>query len=147
MKIILIRDMKDLGVAGDVVVVKNGYARNYLLPKQYAVMATRDALKKIEAIKEKAVALKNTKVEEIKAKIASLVGVELSFARKADDDGNLYGSVSEFDVVSALAEKSIKVNKMNIVMEKHIKVLGETEVTLDFGSDLTTTVKVTVGQE
>ncbi|OQX93149.1 MAG: 50S ribosomal protein L9, partial [Tenericutes bacterium 4572_104] len=76
MKIILIRDMKDLGVAGDVVVVKNGYARNYLLPKQYAVMATRDALKKIEAIKEKAVALKNTKVEEIKAKIASLVGVE-----------------------------------------------------------------------
>jgi len=72
MKLILIKDVKDLGMAGDVITVKSGYGRNYLLPQKYAVMATKDALKKIEAIKADAEKVRNIKLEENKAKLASI---------------------------------------------------------------------------
>jgi large subunit ribosomal protein L9 len=144
MKILLITDVKDLGMAGEVVTVKDGYARNYLLPQKFAVMATKDALNKVEAIKADAEKVRNARLEEYRAQIAKLNAVELSFTRKADESDSLYGSVTEFDIVNALAEKGIAINRNNLVLEKHIKELGETEVTVSFGTDLNATVKVSV---
>ncbi len=147
MKILLITDVKDLGMAGDVVVVKDGYARNYLLPKNYAVMATNDALKKIETIKADAEKIRNAKIEEYKATINKLNNVALTFVRKADENDSLYGSVTDFDIVNALAEQGININKNNLVIGHSIKDLGDTEVNVDFGSDLTATVKISVVKE
>jgi large subunit ribosomal protein L9 len=147
MKLILIKDVKDLGMAGDVVTVKNGYGRNYLLPQNFAVMATKDALKKIEAIKADAEKVRNIKLEENKAKLAQLSNMTLTFNRKADENGNLYGSVSEFDIVEAIKEKGVEVNKNNVHIEKHIKEIGDSQVEISFGSDLTATVVVSVVKE
>jgi large subunit ribosomal protein L9 len=147
MKLILIKDVKDLGMAGDVVTVKNGYGRNYLLPQNFAVMATKDALKKIEAIKADAEKVRNIKLEENKAKLAQLSNMTLTFNRKADENGNLYGSVSEFDIVEAIKEKGVEINKNNVHIEKHIKEIGDSQVEISFGSDLTATVVVSVVKE
>lgn len=147
MKLILIKDVKDLGMAGDIITVKSGYGRNYLLPQNYAVMATKDALKKIEAIKAQAEKVRNSKLEEYKAKLEKLKTVTLTFNRKADENGSLYGSVSEFDIVEAIKEKGIEINKNNVNIEKHIKEIGDSEVEISFGSDLTATVVVSVVKE
>lgn len=147
MKLILITDVKDLGMAGDVVTVKDGYARNYLLPKKYAVMATRDALKKIESIKVQADKVRNSRLEEHKALLAEISEVSLSFTRKADENGNLYGSVSEYDIVDAMSLKGIKIHRNNVIFEKHIKEISDSEVQISFGTDLTTTIKVAVVKE
>ncbi|MBI9030801.1 50S ribosomal protein L9 [bacterium] len=147
MKLILIKDVKDLGMAGDIITVKSGYGRNYLLPQKYAVMATKDALKKIEAIKVDADKARNAKLEENKAKLASISQMTLTFTRKADENGSLYGSVSEFDIVEAIKEKGLEINKNNVIIEKHIKEIGDSEVQVSFGSDLTATVVVTVVKE
>ncbi len=147
MKLILIKDVKDLGMAGDVITVKNGYGRNYLLPQNFAVMATKDALKKVEAIKADAEKVRNIKLEENKAKLEQLSKMTLTFNRKADENGNLYGSVSEFDIVEAIKEKGVEINKNNVHIEKHIKEIGDSEVTVSFGSDLTATVVVSVVKE
>jgi len=147
MKLILIKDVEGLGMAGDVVTVKNGYGRNYLLPQKYAVMATKDALKKIEAIKVEAEKVRNAKLEEHKAKLAVISKMTLTFNRKADENGSLYGSVSEFDIVEAIKEKGIEINRNNVIIEKHIKEIGDSEVQISFGSDLTATVVVTVAKE
>ncbi len=147
MKLILIKDVKDLGMAGDVVTVKNGYGRNYLLPQNFAVMATKDALKKIEAIKADAEKVRNIKLEENKAKLSQLSNMTLTFNRKADENGSLYGSVSEFDIVEAIKEKGVEINRNNVHIEKHIKEIGDSEVEISFGSDLTATVVVSVVKE
>ncbi len=147
MKLILIKDVKDLGMAGDIVTVKSGYGRNYLLPQNYAVMATKDALKKIEAIKADAEKIRNIKLEENKAKLASIAKMALTFNRKADENGNLYGSVSEYDIVEAIKENGVEINKNNVNIEKHIKEIGDSEVQIHFGSDLTATVVVSVVKE
>ncbi len=147
MKLILIKDVKDLGMAGDVITVKSGYGRNYLLPQKYAVMATKDALKKIEAIKADAEKVRNIKLEENKAKLASIAKMALTFNRKADENGNLYGSVSEYDIVEAIKENGVEINKNNVNIEKHIKEIGDSEVVISFGSELTATVVVSVIKE
>ncbi|MFA7056752.1 MAG: 50S ribosomal protein L9 [Candidatus Cloacimonadales bacterium] len=147
MKLILITDVKDLGMAGDVVTVKDGYGRNYLLPKKYAVMATQDALKKIESIKVTAEKVRNSRLEEYRALLAKVHEVSLTFTRKADENGNLYGSVSEYDILDAMNEKGIKLNKNNVIIEKHIKEINDYEVKISFGTDLTTTIKVAVVKE
>ena len=147
MKLILIKDVKDLGMAGDIITVKSGYGRNYLLPQNYAVMATKDALKKIEAIKAEAEKVRNSKLEEYKSKLEKLKTVTLTFNRKADENGSLYGSVSEFDIVEAIKEKGIEINRNNVNIEKHIKEIGDSEVEISFGSDLTATVVVSVVKE
>ena len=147
MKLILIKDVKDLGMAGTIVTVKNGYGRNYLLPQKFAVMATRDALKKIEAIKADAEKVRNIKLEENKAKLEKISVMTLTYNRKADENGNLYGSVTEFDIVESIKEKGVEINKNNVNIEKHIKEIGDSEVEVNFGSDLTTTVKVSVVKE
>ena len=118
MKIILASDIASLGQAGDIVNVANGYARNYLLPQNLAVLATKGNLSRIEKIKKEAEIKRLVLENEYKALAKQIEGVELSFTRKADDDEHLFGSVSEFDIVNALAEKGIQVQKRNVHMKR-----------------------------
>jgi large subunit ribosomal protein L9 len=71
----------------------------------------------------------------------------LTYNRKADENGNLYGSVTEFDIVESIKEKGVEINRNNVNIEKHIKEIGDSEVVVSFGSDLTTTVQVSVVKE
>ncbi|MBT3168704.1 MAG: 50S ribosomal protein L9 [Candidatus Cloacimonetes bacterium] len=147
MKIILASDIASLGQAGDIVNVANGYARNYLLPQNLAVLATKGNLSRIEKIKKEAEIKRLVLENEYKALAKQIEGVELSFTRKADDDEHLFGSVSEFDIVNALAEKGIQVQKRNVHMKKHLKEVGEFEVVIHLAAGIETNIKIKVDKE
>lgn len=147
MKVILVKDMQNLGDAGSVVNVANGYGRNYLLPKGIAIMANDYNLAKVEDIKKVAETERLEINNKFKALAAKVEGVELSFVRKADENDHLFGSVSEKDIADALNEKGIEISKAVIKMEKHLKEIGDFEVSVVFTSDITATVKVNVDKE
>ena len=125
MKIILIEDVQNLGYKDDVVEVKNGYARNFLLPQKKAILATDSALKQL-AEKQKQQAQKMAKIKadaETLAEAIKAAGL-LEFAVKASEEGKIYGSVSNAQVAEALAAKGANVEKKQIVLD-NIKGLGE----------------------
>ncbi len=147
MKIILTKDIKALGEAGKLVKVKPGYARNYLLPNGFAILANQKNLSKIEEIKKQAAEDKlvlHGKYQEIINKIEN---IELNFVRKADENNHLFGSVSENDIVESLAEKGIEIHKADVVIEKHLKEVGTFDVKISFTAELTTAVKVNIEVE
>lgn len=125
MKIILIEDVQNLGYKDDVVEVKNGYARNFLLPTKKAILATDSALKQL-AEKHKQQAQKMAKIKADAEALAEAVKAAgaLEFAVKASEEGKIYGSVSNAQVAEALAAKGANVEKKQIVLD-NIKVLGE----------------------
>ena len=147
MEIILTKDIKALGEAGKLVKVKPGYARNYLLPNGFAIPASPKNLSKIEEIKKIAADEKIALYGKYKEVIGKIEGVELTFIRKADENDHLFGSVSENDIVKALAEKEIEIHRADVVMEKHLKEVGSFDVEISFASELTTNVKVTIAVE
>lgn len=147
MKIILTKDIKKLGNAGELIDVANGYARNYLLPKEFAILASPANLKKVDSIKKDAELAKLEIENKFKALILKLKDVEIKFNRKADENGHLFGSVSEVDIVNSLKEMDIDIHKSYIIMEKHLKELGAFEVNIEFTSEIKSVIKVNVENE
>ncbi len=146
MKVILREDITNLGRVGDVIKVADGYARNYLLPKKLVIKATARNLKQIEEIKRMSLVERERKIEESKDIIKKLETIVCQFSRRADENGHLYGSVDEGDIVESLAEKGININKNNVIMEKHIKELGIYKVGINLGKEKGK-VRVTVEKE
>ncbi|MBR5715481.1 MAG: 50S ribosomal protein L9 [Bacteroidales bacterium] len=147
MKIILIEDVQNLGYKDDVVEVKNGYARNFLLPQKKAVLATDSALKQL-AEKQKQQAQKMAKIKadaEALAEAVKAAGL-LEFAVKASEEGKIYGSVSNAQVAEALAAKGANVEKKQIVLD-NIKVLGEYVAVAKLHRDVTVEIPVKVVAE
>ncbi|MBO4754861.1 MAG: 50S ribosomal protein L9 [Bacteroidales bacterium] len=147
MKIILIEDVQNLGYKDDVVEVKNGYARNFLLPQKKAILATDSALKQL-AEKQKQQAQKMAKIKadaETLAEAIKAAGL-LEFAVKASEEGKIYGSVSNAQVAEALAAKGANVEKKQIVLD-NIKVLGEYVAVAKLHRDVTVEIPVKVVAE
>ncbi len=147
MKIILIKDINKLGEPGSVVNVADGYARNYLLPQKLAIIATSKNLAKVEAIKKQAELAKLEIENKYKALALRIKDVELIFTRKADENGHLFGSVSEKDISETLAEKGIEIHRSVVNIEKHLKEIGSFEVPIVFTSEITTSLKVVINKE
>ncbi len=147
MKIILAKDIRTVGEAGDVVSVADGYARNYLLPKKFAYIATKKNLSIVEKIKKDAELKKLALENEYKAIAKQIEGVSLSFERKADEEDHLFGSVSENDIVQALQEKEIEIHKSDVIMEKHLKEIGDYNIKIKLAPEIQTDLKVTVDKE
>jgi len=147
MKIILTKDIEKLGAAGSVVNVKDGYARNYLVPKNYAILATKHNLTRVEAIMKVAEVERLERDNQLKAFAAKIDGTELSFIRKVDENEHLFGSVSDADIVTALAEKDIDVHKSTIKIDKPLKELGEFDVEVVLGHQITASLKVKIDKE
>lgn len=144
MKVLLIKEVPNLGVPGDVVEVKDGYARNYLIPKKLAVLPTPHNVERFRKLKEKyemELADRRTKAQALAEK---LNGAELVFGRKVHDVDKLYAAVRAHDVAKAIEEKfGAKVDPSKIVMEP-IELLGEYEVQVKLYEDIAATVKVKV---
>ena len=147
MKIILLEDILKLGDAGDVVKVSPGYGRNFLLPKNLAILATPKALKNLDKIKQSATEKAEKAKDALRDKADKLSGTELTFSRKADEDGHLYGSVSNIDIVNALNEKGFDIHKSMIKEEAHIKEVGSFDIDISFTSDIHAQIKVIVEAE
>jgi large subunit ribosomal protein L9 len=147
MQIILQEDVEKLGTRGQVVEVKEGYARNFLLPRKLALEASAGNMKRLE--KMRAVFAKKEAVEKGDAqKLAELLaGVSLELIRKAGGTDQLFGSVTSADISQALAAQGFTVDKRKITLAEPIKVIGEYEVPLKLHREVSTTVKLTVKKE
>jgi len=131
MKIILKTRLENYGEAGDVVEVADGYARNYLIPKEIAVPATDNNIEMIEEIKEQEEKRLAREKEEAEMIIKQIEKTSCEFERLADDNGHLYGSVSENDIVKALEEQDLKLDKSDVKIEHHLKEVGDHKVPIE----------------
>lgn len=128
MQVILREDIPTLGKAGEVVKVRDGYGRNYLLPRKMAVLADAKNLKAVEAQKKQIEAHRakdRQKADEAAAKLASL---ELTIAREVGSNDRLFGSVTKVEISAALREKGVQIDKHLIELEAPIKTIGTYEV-------------------
>ena len=128
MDIILMENVEKLGQVGDVVKVKNGYARNYLLPRQLGVAATTGNIKRIEKEKAKRLAMDEAQKKEAQQKAESLSKVSLTITVEVNDQEKLYGAVSETEILDALEAEGQKIDKKSLVLEKPIDDLGIFEI-------------------
>jgi len=124
MKVILMERVEKLGLMGDVVTVKPGYARNYLLPQKKALRASTDNLAYFETQRQHLEADNLKQREEAGAVGAKFEGLAVVLIRQAGDSGQLYGSVTARDLAQAITEAGFTVNRKQIVLDKAIKVLG-----------------------
>ncbi|HDQ04061.1 MAG TPA: 50S ribosomal protein L9 [Deltaproteobacteria bacterium] len=144
MKVILKKSITSLGKAGDLINVNDGYARNYLIPKGMAIEADEKNIKAMEH--EKKNILKKAQKEHDNAQdmADSLANVTLTFSRKAGDQGKIFGSVTAKDIEEALQEKGYKVDRKTIILNDHIKSLGESKVKIKLSAGVETELTINV---
>ncbi|HVU50661.1 MAG TPA: 50S ribosomal protein L9 [Polyangia bacterium] len=144
MQVILRDDLDNLGKSGEVVNVKPGYARNYLLPRGLAIKATASDVKRVEHEKRVIAARTAKLAKEAQAEADKLSAVSVSIARAVGEEDKLYGSVTSRDIAEALAEKNVKIDSKKIHLEEPIKTLGMTEVQVKLGRGVNAAIKVWV---
>jgi large subunit ribosomal protein L9 len=144
MELILKETIDSLGREGDVVKVKPGYARNYLLPQGKAVQATKENMAALEQNKAEIQARLDEQHKKAEALFKKLSGITLEFEELAADDDKLFGSVTANDIFERLAEKNVAVEKKNIFLPEPIKVLGEKKVSIKVGFDLEAEITVNI---
>ena len=147
MKVLLVEDIEKLGWLGDVVDVKDGYARNYLLPQGLAQQATEANVKAIA--EEKAIRAEKRLQERQRMEKAceAVNGAEVVLSAKANEMGHLFGSISERDIAENLRGQGFTVADAVVKMAGHIKEVGQHEVKLRFAQDITAMVNVVVVAE
>ncbi len=146
-KLLLREDVDDLGARGEIVRVRSGYARNYLLPRKLAVEATASNVKQIE--QERAALLKKEAAERSTAEgqAEQIRALALEFKRKAGEQGALYGSVTSMDIADALKERGYEIDRHRIHLREPIKRLGDFTVPLRLHREVTIDVQVKVTPE
>ncbi len=144
MKVLLRKNVADLGKIGDLVDVKPGYGRNYLLPQGLAYKPTAANIKQVEREKEKYLAELARLRAEIEARAALVDGKEVTISARANEEGHLYGSVGPAQIVAALAEQNSFVDAENVHLPEPIRTLDKYEITLKFGEDVTASISVWV---
>jgi large subunit ribosomal protein L9 len=144
LSVILTKDVENLGQAGELVSVRPGFGRNYLLPKGFALLATRGNIAQLEHHR-RTIEQEQKKIRAEQQKIADqLQGTAVSIARKAGKDNKLFGSVTSRDIVEALAMQKIDLDRKLIQLKDPIREVGETEVMVKFNVDIQVALKVTV---
>ena len=147
MKVILTESVDNLGTVGDLVSVRDGYARNYLIPRGLAIVADTKNVRKIEYHRkslEKKRLSELTKVEEL---AKALEGTRLVFQRRASDQSHLFGSVTHIDIETGLREKGFNVSRKQVTLDHPIKSIGEFDVKLRFHGGVKTQIQVVVEKE
>ncbi|MBO9340380.1 50S ribosomal protein L9 [Chloroflexus sp. MS-CIW-1] len=145
MKVLLLRDVEHLGKAGEIKDVSGGFGRNYLLPKGFAVLATKSHIKQAEerlAAQRRRAEAARREAEALAAKLSALT---LTFTAKVGEQDRLYGSVTNADIAAKLREEvGIEIDRRKIMLEDPIKRTGEYEVPVELASGITATLKVVV---
>jgi len=144
MKIVLFRSVDNLGSAGDVVDVKRGYFRNYLGPRGYAKTADRASLALMESRRKKIDAMVRRERSAAGDMASALNGIELAFELRANDRGQLFGSITTIDIAKALADLGHPIDRKKIELPEHIKTLGRFPVRLRLYPEVYADVHVTV---
>jgi len=144
MEVILRQSVEKLGHPGDVVKVSNGFARNYLLPRGIAVVATEGNKKQIEAQRQRLEAAEDARREEAKSQSATFEQVSLTFSARVGEEGKLFGSVTAGDIVQQLEALGHHVEKRQVDLHEPIKALGGYRVPIRLHADVKPEIKVWV---
>jgi large subunit ribosomal protein L9 len=147
MKVILTKDLDNLGKAGALVEVKPGYGRNYLLPRQMAVLATAKNIRQLDHQKAGILARAAKEKANIDAMAKKLSAIEVKFTRKVGEQNKLFGSVTSKDVHEQLTSQGYQVERKQIHLPEPLKDLGTHEVEVKLHSDVSAKVKVTIAAQ
>lgn len=147
MEVVLKEDIENLGHMGDVVKVKDGYARNYLLPRGLVVLANKKNLKALEHEQRMIGQRRERLTKEAQGVGEKLAGVSLEFAAKVGEEGRLFGSVTTMDIEKALKEQGFEVERRRIVLDAPIKNVGDYEVPIRLRPEVMPSIKVKVVSE
>ena len=146
MEVILLERVEKLGKIGDVVTVKNGFARNFLLPRKKALRSNAANLKLFEAQKANIVAENDARRTTAEADAKGVEGKSVTLIRQASNTGQLYGSVAVRDIAEALAADGAKVGKQHVVLDRPIKAIGVYDVKVTLHAEVIVMVKVNVAR-
>ena len=147
MKVILKEDVQNLGQQGDVVEVKSGYARNYLMPQKLAILFTKQQKKSIEEaqiVEKRKLEREKDQLESVLKKVENL---NLSLKMQSEEDNKLFGSVTKLDIVKLLEENGITIDKKYIDLSSPIKTLGEHKVNIVFTKEMSASFTLVVEKE
>lgn len=144
MKIILLEAIERLGKAGEVISVKEGYARNYLIPNNKAKIATSGNIKTLEGLKKKQAAEDSRKLEEARTLAKKIEGLSLTISAQVGEEEKLFGSVSNDMISEALAVEGVNIDKKDIVLEEPIKKLGVYQASVKIHPDVKANLRVWV---
>jgi len=144
MKVILTDEIRGLGTRGDIVTVKDGYARNFLIPKKLAREATTGNLKSIEQEKKKWALLAAQEKDQAQKAADSVKGMKVTIPKRVGDTGQLFGSVTANEIADALVAKGVQVEKRRIELDHPIKTLGVHDVEVRLHRDVTALIQVEV---
>ena len=143
-QVILSEDVHKLGEAGDIVRVKPGFARNYLVPQGKAMLATAERVNQIEHQKRVIAEKRAKELKDLESVKAKLEATQLEIEAQAGEEGKLFGSVTAHQLAELLAEKGLEVDRRKIVLSEAIKTVGEHVVAIRLRSDVVAEFKVTV---
>lgn len=147
MKIILTQDFDELGFAGDIVRVSDGYARNFLIPKDIALEASKENLKFMETQKKK-IEVKRLRAKEDAEKISEKIkDTIITIKQKVGEEGKLYGSVTTMDIATELEKQGIDIDRRKITLDKPIKNLGDYNIPIKLYPKVTSSIKLIVEAE
>ncbi len=147
MKVVLKEDIRKLGWFGDVVEVKNGYARNYLLPQGLAIPVSDDNIRSLAEEKSKRAEQRIREKKRLEEAAKAVEGAEAVIAAKANEQGHLFGSVTEAQIAANLREQGFTVADEVVHLPDHIKEVGTHQVKLKFAENIVSTVRVVVVPE
>ena len=143
-KVLLKTEVQNLGAGGEVVRVRPGFARNFLLPRGLAVPATAGNLARVEDLKRQVAGQAKAELEAANAAAAQIAGASVSIARAVGEEGKMYGSVTAKDIEDAFAAAGVKIDRKKIVLADALKTLGTFEVPIKLHASVTATLKVNV---
>ena len=146
MKVILTTNIKKLGKIGDLVEVKNGYARNFLFPNNMALRENKKNLEYYNNIKEEIKKKEEKKLEEAQNIIEKIKNLNVEFFKEADEKEQLYGSISKKEIINLFKEKEIYIHSDDIDMKNPIRTLGEHEISVSPYLNITHTLKIKVNK-
>jgi len=145
LKVILTQYQEKLGDVGDLIDVKAGYANNYLIPQNIALIATKGNINQMKLVKKSALKVEAKNIEEADSIVKSLGDLTLKFIVKTGEEGKLYGSITNKDLAEKIMkDKSIEVDRKKIDLREHIKVLGEYDVDIKLYKEIKAGIKVIV---
>ncbi len=148
MELILLEKVQNLGELGDVVKVKNGYGRNYLLPQGKAIPATAENKAEFEKRRAELEKAANDRLVAARARADELDGTELTMPAKASAEGKLYGSIGPREIAEALTEQGKPVQKSEVIMgDGPVRSIGEFEIVLKLHADVSTVIKLVVVED
>ena len=146
-KVLLKNDVPSLGTGGEIVRVRPGFARNFLLPRGLAVPATAGNLARVEDLKRQVASQAKQELEQANAAAAQITSASVTITRAVGDEGKMYGSVTTKDIEDAFAAAGVKLDRKKIVLTDPIKSIGSFEVPIKLHSSVTATLKVTVAKK